>query len=926
MSIQKPSHTFTKIHLKALRTPKLNILFLLSFTVFINTFSFAQGDIPKPGTNVPPIETTEAPEKTPKEIVKDSTLLDTKYLGVNTVESDSTKTDSIKPKPLLDNTISYKATDYMSYKKKESKMYLYNEAQVNQEQIEIKSGLIIMDFDNDLIYAKGIKDSLGNYQQRPVFSQDGSVVEADSIVFNTTSKKGLIYNSQTEDNGMTIIPEVTKKVNDSVYYIKNAIVTTAEDKDDPDYYFKIRKGKIVPGSKVVSGLTNLFIYDVPTPVGLPFAFFPLTETQTSGVIFPSFGEDGTRGYFLQNGGYYFAISDYVDLAVTGDYYTNSSFGVRLESKYATRYKYSGQVGFRYENLLTSERGFPDFSQNTIYNLRWSHAQDGKANPNSRFSASVNLGSSTFFRQSLNQINLPASQNNTLASSISYSKTFQGEPQVNINLTATHSQNTQTGLINMTLPTLQGSIGRIFPFEPKVGSKKGLIQNINLQYNLRGENRISVQEEFFFRKEMFDDAEIGAQHTIPLSTNFKIFDYFSVSAGANFEEVWTLNTINKRFDTETETVITEDKTGFDAFRTYNFNTSIGTTIYGLLPLDKKNKGKKLQAIRHVIRPSISYNINPAFDNYYDSVEVIDADGTTLEEFTRFENNIFGTPSNTFSSSIGIGVSNNFEAKVKDRDSTKVEPKKITLLNNLNFSTSYNIAGDSLNWSPVRVTGGTQLFENKLSVNFGATLDPYTLDNNNRRINTFNINNNGSLFRMTSANLTLGYSFDSKGGEASKESDNSRSERLNSGGRDDDLFGRSEDFADTRFLDNDEEDDEDEEPSELYNFKIPYNFRLAYALNYSNSQRQNEISSHSLMFSGDIELSPKWSIGGSSSYDVKNQGFGLTQLRFQRDLLSWRMNFSWVPFGTFNRWNFFIGIKSNILKDLKYEQRNRPDQGL
>ena len=892
--------------------------------MFINIVCFAQKDLPEEGTKIPPVETTE---ETPEEKVDDSLTIDAESFLATNKEIDSTKNDTIKPKTqLLSSTVTYKATDYMAYKKKESKMYLYNEAEVYYEDMEIKAGSIILDFNKDLVYAYGIKDTLGDYTQRPSFKQGENLIEPDSIIFNTVTKKGLIYNSQTEQNGGTLITETTKKINDSVYYVRNSKFTTSENLDDPEYYFLISKGKIVPNSKVITGPTQMHIYDVPTPVWIPFAFFPLTKTRTSGVIFPSFGEDGRRGYFLQNGGYYFAISDYVDLATIGDYYTNGSYGLRLESKYAKRYKFNGNVGFRYENLITSERGFPDYAKTTIYNIRWSHNQDTKANPNARFSASVNLGSSNYYQQSVNQVNLPNTQNNTLASSISYSKTFQGEPQANISLTATHSQNTQTGIINMTLPTFQGSISRIYPFAPKFGTKKGIIQNINLQYNVRAENRISTEEEFFFKSEMFQDARVGARHSIPVTTNFKVFDHFSVSANANFEEVWTLNPIRKYYDPVLDDIVTEELNKFDSFRTYNFSTSVGTTIYGMFDFDKKGKNKRLQKIRHVIRPSISYNINPAFDNYYDTVEVIDADGTTRSEYTRFENSIYGRPNNTFSSSIGIGIANNFEAKVRDRDTTKVEPKKITLLNNLNFSTSYNVAGDSLNWSPVRVTGGMQILDNKMNINFGATLDPYALDANNRRINTFNVDNGGSLFRMTSANLTLNYSFSSDGtNKSTNESQSALNERLQGGGRADDLFGVSEDFADQQF-NKDGVEEEEEEPSELYNYKIPWSLRLAYAVNYSNAARQNEISSHSLMFSGDIDISPKWSIGGSSSYDFKNKGFGLTQLRFQRDLLSWRMNFSWVPFGTYNRWNFFIGIKSNLLKDLKYEQRRKPDEQL
>jgi hypothetical protein len=445
--------------------------------------------------------------------------------------------------------------------------------------------------------------------------------------------------------------------------------------------------------------------------------------------------------------------------------------------------------------------------------------------------------------------------------------------------------------------------------------------------MRAENRIQTTDSLFFKKEMFDDARAGFQHTIPLTTNFKLFKYFSASASTNYNEVWTFNTVDKQFDESTGNIVTEDLKGFDAFRTYNFSTSLGTTIYGMFNFEKDGQDKKIKAIRHVMRPSISYNINPAFDQYYDTVEgdeIIDADGTTrreLIEFTRFEGGVFGTPNKTFSSSMGISVSNNIEAKVRDRDSTATEPKKIILLNNLNFSTSYNFAGDSLQWSPVRMTGSTQLFKNKMSINFNATLDPYALDNNNRRIDKFNINNGGSLFRLTNASLNTSWSLSSKKGDKSNKNDKGIQENVRSGGRADDLFGVSEDFANQQL--NDDQDQEEEKPSDLYKYAIPWNLRVAYAVNYSNSRRQNEISSHSLMFSGDIELSPKWSIGASSGYDLINAGFTFSQLRFERDLLSWRMNFSWVPFSDRSSWNFFIGIRSSILKDLKYEQRRQPD---
>jgi hypothetical protein len=329
----------------------------------------------------------------------------------------------------------------------------------------------------------------------------------------------------------------------------------------------------------------------------------------------------------------------------------------------------------------------------------------------------------------------------------------------------------------------------------------------------------------------------------------------------------------------------------------------------------------------MRPSISYSINPSFDNYYETYEVVDADGLTTSdlEYTRFEGSIFGAPNNNFSSSIGLSLSNNVEAKVTDRDSTNTEAKKVVILNNLNFSTSYNMASDSLNWSPVRLSGGTQLFDNKMAVNFGATLDPYALDENNNKINEFNINNGGNLFRLTSANLTFNYSLSNKNSDKdSKENTRSTNESLRSGGRSDDLFGKALDYADSSFDESDIK--EDEIPSDLFNYKIPWSLRVAYAINYNNSRNQREISSHSLMFSGDLDISPKWSVGASSGYDLKNKGVTYTQLRFERDLLSWRMNFSWIPFSVNKQWNFFIGIKSGMLSDIKYDKRRQRDKQL
>lgn len=897
---------------------RTNILYILScsiFLIFNLSKTTAQEIKTKEGIRIPA-------EREPVTPIQDSLKIEAPVPQINKTEQ-----DSVKPKSkFLTDQVIYTADDYMRLSPRENRMYLYNNAEVTYGDINIKAGKIVLDNEKNEVYAYGIPDSTGTYSQKPIFTQAESVVKPDSIRFNFETQKALVFNSRTEQGEFKVFGEVTKRENDSVFYMKNVKFTTSEDLENPDYYFFARRIKFVPDKKIVSGLVNMYIADVPTPLGLPFGYFPMTDEETSGFIIPSFGEDNIRGYYLQNGGYYFAISDYIDLTTLGDYYTNGSYGLRLESSYALRYRFRGNLSFRYEKLIESERGFPDYSEGSVYNLRWYHTQDQKANPSSRFSASVNLGSSDYYQASTNQSNAGSRLTNTLSSSVSYSKTFPIEPQVNLSITATHSQNTNTQQINMTLPTVQASVARVYPFEPKLGAKKGVFENINLQYNFRGENRFRTTDSLFFKPEMFENAIMGAQHTIPLTTNFKVFNYLSVSAGTNYTENWVFKTFQRSYDEELQEEVVDTIKGFDSFRTYNFNTSIGTTIYGTVNFGENSK---YQAIRHVIRPSISYNINPGFDHYYESYLVPEtADGREEREveYSRFQGTLYGPPGKNFSSSIGLSLSNTFEAKVKD--SVDAEPRKVKLLNNLNFSTSYNLAGDSLKLSPISVRGTLPIIKSKLDINFGTNLDIYALNNDNRRIDKLNINNGGSLFRMTNANVSFGYSFSSKDFTGGEENTNRLdNETFRNGGRPDDLFGKGMELDGT-FYDEKEEDAEDEEgpENEWYNFDIPWDLRLAYSMNYSNSARQNEISSHSLMFSGDVELSPRWTVGASSGYDFVNQGFTHTQLRFARDLKSWRMTFNWTPFGRYEQWNFFIGIKSALLRDIKYEKRRQRDRQL
>ena len=533
---------------------------------------------------------------------------------------------------------------------------------------------------------------------------------------------------------------------------------------------------------------------------------------------------------------------------------------------------------------------------------------------------------------MNQLNDANFLNNTLSSSVSYSKTFPKYPRVNISLTTSLSQNTNTKTANLTLPTFQANMERIFPFAPKVGTKKGFIQNINFQYSTRGESRIQTSEEKLFKKEMFNDARSGMSHNIPISTNFKVLKHLSVSTSANYKEIWTPETVKYNDYNEGKGVVKDTIKGFDAFRQYNYSASLGTTIYGTFNF---KEGKKIQSIRHTMRPSLSYSVQPSFEKYYDEY-IIDANGNTAE-YTRFETALFGRPTIGKSRSMGISLSNNFEAKVRSKDTLDSEPKKIKILNNLNFTTSYNFTAEEFKLAPIRVSTGASIFKDKITINVAASMDPYALDENNVRINTLNIDNGGGLVRFTSANMNTNFSLsnddfkkkdeDEKDKEDEEKEDISKSEyeRLSGGGRDDDLFGVSNNFSDNRFQNNEEEEKKQQSTS-LYRIVLPWTMKFAHSITYRNTSGQNEIGTNSLMVSGDIDLTPKWAIGFSSGYDFKQKGVTYTQLRFNRDLESWKLNFSWVPFGTRSSWSFFIGIKSGLLSDLKYDKRNEPDRKL
>ena len=895
-----------------------NLSYILLFLLLFCSLTKIKSQDIKPEVKPIPIVKNGSSQKvisSEKQIIKNDTLLLKKQ--------DSIQLDTIKPKEVITDLITHVAKDYTTQNAKDKTVTLYNEAHVVYTDIDLKAGIIIIDYIKNTLFAKGIKDSIG-YTQKPVFKQGGQESEQDSMLYNFKTKKAIIYGIKTiQEPGMYVLGEKAKRVNDSTIYMRNIRFTTS-DKDNPDYYIGVKKAKVVPNKKIVAGLSNLVIADVPTPVFLPFAYFPMGKNRSSGFIFPAIQTTtSNRGIGIQNGGYYFAVNDYVDLELLGDVYSNGSWGFRARSQYYLRYKFSGGFNLSFEKLIRSTRGFDDYSQATNFNIRWSHRQDPKSSPNSNFGASVNLGSSQYFRQSLNEFNNSNFLTNTFSSSISYQKTFTGTP-FNMSANATHSQNTNTGTVTMALPSLQVSMSRIYPFAGKGGIKKNPLQKIGLTYNMQGEYRINTSEDEFFTAKMFETANAGVQHRADASTNITLLNYFTLSPSINYREVWSFKKVNKDYDPSVQntdgsfgTVVSDTLNGFSNFREYSSSLSLSTNIYGTFNFKKG----RLKAIRHTIRPSVSFSYRPDFAEKYNETVQSNLEGTAFETYSPFDNgtSIYGKPGTGLSNSIGITLNNVIEGKLapEDPDSDE-EDRKITILNNLNFSSSYNIAADSLRWSPVNASAGTRLLKDKLAVNLNASLDPYQVNEGGLRINKYV----KGLFRLTRASLTANYSLSSRdlSGEGNENSGNGNQITP-------DVLGKNLNPANSLASNSSSSQNNEDEITELYKSTIPWNLNFAYSAAYTNTGTGNAgIQSHSLMFGGDFELTPKWKVGFSSGYDIASGGFSFTRMNFSRDLDSWKMTFNWVPFGNNQSYVFFIGVKSGILNDLKYEQNKPPERVL
>ena len=765
------------------------------------------------------------------------------------------------------------AKDSINIDLKNKKIFLYGNAKILYKDIKIEAGFIEIDWNTNLITAKPKLDTLGKKIQIPFFKEGEESFNAEEIKYNLKSKKGIIKQIKAKEGEGFILGDKVKKTENDILYLKNGDFTTC-DHDKPHFSIRSKKIKVIPGEKIITGPAYLRLFNFPTPLALPFGYFPNNQKKSTGLIFPSYGESANLGFFLKEGGYYFTLSDKADLSIKGDIYSKGSWGLKSLFRYKQRYKYSGNFDLSYGNIINSEKGFPDYSVKKDFFVRWNHKQDAKANPTLQFSANINAGSSTYHRN--NTFNSNEYLSNTFQSSVNLSKRWEGKP-FSLSANLRHNQNTQTKIINLSLPDISFNMNRIFPFK-NLGKKgkESWFHKIGVSYSSNLRNDVSIADSLLFSKESIKSFRNGIRHSIPISTSVKVLKYFTFSPRINYTERWYTNQISKSFNSLDSTIITDTLNKFTRAGEYNITAGLNTKIYGLVQFKKG----KIKAIRHVITPNLSFSYKPDFSNsqygYYKNVQ--SSTGNT-EEYSIMQNGIFGSPSKGKQGNIILNISNILEAKLNSKKDTIKSTKKIKIFENLNVGSSYNIFADSLNLNDINLNARTR-FLDVIDFTFSSRYDPYVVNENfTNNVNKFELFENGRLARFTNANTTVGLTISNNTFKKKKEEEKEK------------------------------------------NNKISWSFNANYSLNYNKGYRSSEFSDtiQTLNFSGDLKISDKWKLNFQSGYDFDTKELTYSSINIYRDLHCWEMILNLIPLGYHRSYTFTIRVKAAILQDLKLERK-------
>ncbi len=851
------------------------------------------------------------------------------------VPADSVAGDTVSQRrDELEAPVVYQSKDSMVWYKN-GNAYLYGAGQVNYQRIELKANEITIDLETSTVYAQGTVDSTGTETGRPVFADGSTPYESKTMSYNFKSRKGLINNVTTQQGEGYMTSNTVKKGPDNEFYIRNGRYTTCEEHEHPHFYVSLTRAKMRPDEDVVFGPAYLVVADVPLPLALPFGFFPFTKDYSSGFIMPSYGDELERGFYLRDGGYYFAISDLVDLKLTGEIFTKGSWGANAISNYRKRYKYSGNVNLSYMVTKTGEKNMPDYSVSKNFKVVWSHRQDAKANPNQNFSASVNYATSNYERNNLSSMYNPALTSQSIrTSSVSYSRSFPNQ-KLNLSSSFNISQNMRDSTLSLTLPSLNWSVSRIYPFKKKKArGEEKWYEKISFTYSGSLSNSITAKESEILEKSLIKDWRNGVKHSIPVSATFTAFKYINITPSFNYTERWYSYKVNRSWDEERMREVRDTTYGFNRVYNYNLSVSANTKLYGFY---KPLIGKKVQMIRHVFTPSVSYTLTPDFGHsrygYYKSYTYTDAQGEVRTvDYSPYAGSLYGVPGKGRSGSINLNVSNNVEMKVNsDRDSTGV--RKISLIDELGGSISYNMAAKTKPWSNLSTRIRLKLTKNyTFSLNSVWATYAYEFNEQGRVVVGDRTEwSYGRFGRFQGMSQNFSYTFNN--GTWKKWQ-----------GKFEKFFGPKDEEENTDTAANvqsapnkrDEKEDAGSKKGEVkldedgyMPFNIPWSFSISYGVTMrENTQAQINVKNmrypykltQNMNFSGNVKLSNKWNINFSSGWDFMDKELTTTTMNVTRDLHCFNMSCG-IVLKPYRSYNFSIRANSAMLADaLKYDQRS------
>ena len=895
-----------------------------------------------------------AEQKRNKPLEPDTTKMDSLQLVIykyNKAIDDSIALDSInrRKKNGINAPVHYVANDSLIYEGGSGMAYLYGDANVKYEDMDLKSQEIYMCLDSSLVYARGGKDSTGVEFGTPVFVMGKDTYETDSMAFNFKTKKGLISNVYTEQEDGFLTSELSKRNNQGEIFLQHGRYTTCDD-PHPDFYIAMSRAKVTPGKKVVFGPAYLVVADVPLPFALPYGFFPFTKSYSSGLIMPTYGDETERGFYLRDGGYYFAISDKMDLKVLGEIYTKGSWGLSAASNYKKRYKYSGSFFASYQNTINGEKNMPDYSKQTSFKIQWSHRQDAKANPYRTLSASVNFATSSYERNNLTSMYNPQSYSQTTrTSSVSMTNTFSSIG-LTLSTTMNLSQNMRDSSISMTLPDLNISISRFYPFKrKKMAGKERWYEKISMSYTGQLSNSINTKEDKLLHSSLTRDWRNGMQHNIPISGNFTLFNYLNINPSLNFTDRMYTNKINRSWDEQAQKEVTDTIDGFYNIYNWNFSVSASTKLYVFYTPWKKLFGDKIKTIRHVFTPQVSFNYAPDFSSRsygdYETYQKTDANGNvSLVEYSPYSNGLYGVPGKGKTGSVSVDISNNIEMKIKSEADSTGE-KKISLIDELGASMSYNFATDIRPLSDLSTRLRLKLTKSyTLNLNAVFASYAYELDENGRPVlsNTKTLWGMGKFGRFQGMSQNISYTLDNnkvsnffkwlRGEKVDKKNDKNNRDYDNED--DEDEFNRETNEDDTmqkgqRGARKENAGKAETDDDGYMKFSIPWSLSFGYGItmrentggqfNYDKMRYPYKFT-QTLNCSGNIRISDGWNISFSSGYDFENKKISMTTASLGRDLHCFNMSCQLV-LAPYTSYNFSFRCNAATLTDaLKYDKRS------